>query len=163
MYKILGGDGKEYGPISADTLRQWITEGRANAQSQVLPEGGAAWVALGTLPEFAVTFAPTPPGFGATPSLAPTMNILALVGFCLSVVSITIGLCCCYGFPFNIAGIICSFLGLRQVRAQPERYTGRGLAIAGIIVGAVSIVVGLLLLTLGVALNWADLKKDFGK
>ena len=31
MYKILGGDGKEYGPVLADTLRQWVREGRANA------------------------------------------------------------------------------------------------------------------------------------
>jgi hypothetical protein len=63
MYKILGGDGKEYGPIAVDTLRQWIAEGRANAQTQVFPEGGASWVALGTLPEFAPSFAaPLTPG-----------------------------------------------------------------------------------------------------
>ena len=53
MYKILGGDGKEYGPISAATLRQWISEGRANAQTQVQAEGSTAWVALGQIPEFA--------------------------------------------------------------------------------------------------------------
>ena len=47
MYKILGGDGKEYGPISADTLRQWVSEGRANAQTQVQVEGGTGWTALG--------------------------------------------------------------------------------------------------------------------
>ena len=56
MYKILGGDGKEYGPISADTLRQWIAEGRANSQTQVQAEGTSAWVALGTVPEFAALF-----------------------------------------------------------------------------------------------------------
>ena len=53
MYKILGGDGKEYGPISADTLRQWVVEGRANAQTQVQPDGSTGWQALGSLPEFA--------------------------------------------------------------------------------------------------------------
>lgn len=56
MYKIFGGDGKEYGPITTETLRQWIAEGRANAETQVLPEGAPAWVALGTLPEFADAF-----------------------------------------------------------------------------------------------------------
>ena len=56
MYKILGGDGKEYGPISADVLRQWITEGRANAQSQVQVVGSNAWVSLGQVAEFAPLF-----------------------------------------------------------------------------------------------------------
>ena len=53
MYKITGGDGREYGPISIEQLRQWIAEGRANAQTQVLPEGATTWQPLGSLPEFA--------------------------------------------------------------------------------------------------------------
>ena len=28
MYKIIGADGKEYGPISAEQLRQWLNEDR---------------------------------------------------------------------------------------------------------------------------------------
>lgn len=53
MYKILGGDGKEYGPIPSDTLRQWIAQGRVNAQTQVLAEGAANWQPLCAIPEFA--------------------------------------------------------------------------------------------------------------
>lgn len=53
MYKILGGDGKQYGPIPADTLREWIQQGRANAETQVLAEGATSWQALGTIAEFA--------------------------------------------------------------------------------------------------------------
>jgi len=53
MYRIRGGDGKEYGPISGEVLRQWIEQGRANADSLVLAEGAANWQALGTVPEFA--------------------------------------------------------------------------------------------------------------
>src|SRR5690348_6662469 len=26
LYRIIGGDGKEYGPISSDQLRQWLAE-----------------------------------------------------------------------------------------------------------------------------------------
>ena len=33
MYRIIGGDGREYGPISLDQMRQWIAEGRVNAQT----------------------------------------------------------------------------------------------------------------------------------
>ena len=53
MYKIIGGDGKEYGPVNADDLRRWIAEGRLNGQSQVKPEGATDWVPLGALAEFA--------------------------------------------------------------------------------------------------------------
>lgn len=55
MYKIIGADGKEYGPITAEQLRQWIAEGRANPQTRVLPEGAANWTTVGQLPEFAAT------------------------------------------------------------------------------------------------------------
>ena len=53
MYRIIGGDQKEYGPVTADELRRWITEGRANAQTQVLAEGATEWKPLSACPEFA--------------------------------------------------------------------------------------------------------------
>jgi hypothetical protein len=67
MYKIIGGDQKEYGPVSAEQIRQWIAEGRANGQTLVLPQGATEWRPLSALPEFAVlvgTLAPSPPPFG---------------------------------------------------------------------------------------------------
>ena len=39
MFKILGSDGKEYGPVTDGQLRQWIAEGRAGGQTRVKPEG----------------------------------------------------------------------------------------------------------------------------
>ena len=52
MYRIIGADGKEYGPVSQDQVRQWIREGRANAQTRVRPEESADWVCLGDLSAF---------------------------------------------------------------------------------------------------------------
>ena len=52
MYKILGTDQKEYGPVSADVLRQWIADRRANAQTLIKPEGAADWKPLAEFPEF---------------------------------------------------------------------------------------------------------------
>lgn len=53
-YKIIGADGKEYGPITADVLKQWIADGRANAQTRVQLEGATEWRALAEFPELAV-------------------------------------------------------------------------------------------------------------
>ncbi|HTB63587.1 MAG TPA: DUF5362 family protein [Opitutales bacterium] len=52
-YFMLGGDGKEYGPVTAAQLRQWVAEGRANAQTQVRPSEGGPYAALGSVPALA--------------------------------------------------------------------------------------------------------------
>ena len=121
MYRILGADGREYGPISADQLRRWISEGRANAETQTRIEGEAAWKPLGQFAEFQFAFAPAapapfpPPQYGAT----RRTNVFAITGLVFGILSITGGLCC-YGLPFNILGLIFSIVGLAQIKANPE-------------------------------------------
>lgn len=60
MYKIIGADQKEYGPVSAEQLRQWIAEGRVNAQTLVHPEGETEWKPLSSFSEFADILRTTP-------------------------------------------------------------------------------------------------------
>src|SRR5436190_21091953 len=60
MYRIIGADEKEYGPITVDQLRQWIAEGRANAQTRVLPEGATEWTTVGQVPELAALLPSAP-------------------------------------------------------------------------------------------------------
>jgi hypothetical protein len=65
MYKIIGADGKEYGPVTAEQLKQWMAEGRANAQTRVLAEGAPEWQTLGEIAELAPAVAPAgQPGHG---------------------------------------------------------------------------------------------------
>ncbi len=75
MYKIIGGDQQEYGPVTAEQIRQWVAEGRANGQTLARAEGSAEWKPLSALPEFADVFRSMPPapplptaGFAAGPS-----------------------------------------------------------------------------------------------
>ena len=68
MYTIIGGDGKQYGPISTDELRKWISESRLNAQSLAKAESDAEFRPLETFPEFADAFGAPPPAMGAPPS-----------------------------------------------------------------------------------------------
>ena len=53
MYKIIGADQKEYGPITVEQLRYWIAEGRINASTQARAEGTTEWKPLGSFVEFA--------------------------------------------------------------------------------------------------------------
>lgn len=53
MYRIIGGDGREYGPVSAEQIRQWVRENRANADTRACVEGTNEWKPLRAFPEFA--------------------------------------------------------------------------------------------------------------
>ena len=53
MFKMIGGDGREYGPVSTDQLRDWIADNRANGQTLVQAEGSTEWQPLSSIPEFA--------------------------------------------------------------------------------------------------------------
>jgi GYF domain 2 len=68
MFKILGGDGKEYGPITVDQIKQWIGEGRANHATMAKAEGTIGWKPLAEYPEFAEALGVKPPELAATPT-----------------------------------------------------------------------------------------------
>ena len=159
MYKIIGADGREYGPATAGQLRQWMAEGRANAQTPTLAPGAPEWKPLGALPEFAGHFAPSiPPVIGplkpvtSTAGQLPKTNSFATAGLVFGILSAT-GFCCCCGCPFNILGLVFSLIGLSQINRHPELYEGRGLAIAGLILSVASLVLGFGLAFLNFALH----------
>ncbi len=77
MYKIIGADGQQYGPVSVDQMRQWLVENRLNAQTLVQPEGGQDWKPLGSYPEFAVGNNPPPPGMATPPTIGAISSTLA--------------------------------------------------------------------------------------
>jgi hypothetical protein len=72
-YIIIGGDGKEYGPIPAGEVRQWIAEARLNAQSLMKAESDAEFRPLGKFPEFA-------DAFGNVQSVPPIQPLNAVDG-----------------------------------------------------------------------------------
>ncbi|MBL9139214.1 MAG: DUF4339 domain-containing protein [Verrucomicrobiales bacterium] len=71
MYKIIGGDQKEYGPVPPELVAQWVRDNRANAQTLVQKEGGP-WVPLGSLPEFAGVLAEQ--ASPAAPATGPSIS-----------------------------------------------------------------------------------------
>jgi hypothetical protein len=76
MYTIIGGDGKEYGPVSAEQVRAWIAAGRANLETKAKAEGTDEWRQLADFPELA----PPPAQAAASvvlPGRAATLDVLA--------------------------------------------------------------------------------------
>ena len=137
MYRVLGADSKEYGPVNGEVLRQWITEGRANAQTRVKPEGAGDWQTLASVPEFEALFAlPTGavlPLFAApaetkTSGLAITSLVLGILGIC----GIT-----------ALVGLIMGIVALVKINRSGGRLSGQGLAIAGICVSGFMLLVSI--------------------
>jgi Domain of unknown function (DUF4190)/GYF domain 2 len=157
IYKIIGDDGKEYGPATAEQIRQWIAEGRVEKRTPIFADGAKDWNFVALLPEFANCFAApsTPPtiapprGTSAAGRMAKT-NSFALTGMICGILSLTL-CCCCGGFPFNVLGLIFSLLALSQINASPELHEGRGMAIAGLVLSILSLVFFITRLLLGAA------------
>ena len=135
MFKVLGADGKEYGPVSAEALRQWIAERRANSRTKVQPEGTAEWQLLGELSEFkdaltATAAASKPPPL-APPALSTSaakkkFSGLAIAAFVIALLApCTAGLAALAGLPLGI-------IALNKVARTRGELKGKGLAIAGI-------------------------------
>lgn len=156
MYQILGGDGKEYGPVTAETLRQWVNEGRAGGQSQVRPEGAAGWQALSSLPEFAPLFAAAPPGMTAASGgrpVAPAPNSgLAITALVLGITGFFCGITA-------LPGLILGLVAMRKIKASEGRLGGQGLALAGTIVSALSMIASVAVIAVYAALLFPAMAK----
>ena len=139
MYKILGTDQKEYGPVTADEVRLWIAQRRLHANTLVQAEGTIGWKPLSFFPEFSGTLAagapapfPTAPGIVFPEQRSNSMATAGRVMRCLALI-------CCGGCgPFSILGIVFSVIGLTQANRDPAQ-TGRGAAIAGLVIGIISV------------------------
>lgn len=79
MFTILGADGKEYGPVTAAKIHEWINGGRANLSTKAKRADEGVWKTLGEFAEFSAppaAAAPAPAAAGspftaATPAAAP--------------------------------------------------------------------------------------------
>jgi TM2 domain-containing membrane protein YozV len=140
MYRIIGADGNEYGPVTSEQVRQWITEGRANGQTNVRVEGSPDWQMLGRLPEFTGDLRSAPPPINvAMPKPAPP----ALVSSKASI-KIAAGIC----------GILLGWLGVHKFILG---YTGAGLimllvtiltcGIGSWVTGVIGLIEGIIYLT----------------
>jgi hypothetical protein len=65
-YTVMGGDGKQYGPVTAEQLRGWVSAGRVGADTQIWRSDQPSWVAAAALPELGI------PSVAATAIPSPT-------------------------------------------------------------------------------------------
>jgi Domain of unknown function (DUF4190)/GYF domain 2 len=122
-------------------VRDGLSAGRFAPTDIGWREGMATWQPLSQFPEFggnaALGVASIQSTAVATPVVAKT-EPLAIWSLVLSLV----GLFCC-GFIVGIGGVVCGHLALSKLQREPQ-LQGRGLAIAGLIIGYLAILFWLL-------------------
>lgn len=167
MYKIIGQDQRQYGPLTAEQLRAWITEGRVNGQTLVWKEGATNWAPLVSLAEFADVI--RPPITTARTTQSPSTNIFAIVGMISGILSMLSFGCCCCGvwsvfimsaaILLDILGIIFSSIALSQLKKDPAQQ-GKAMAVSGLVCSIVALILRILVLAIGITavlslLGWA--------
>ena len=151
-------DGKQLGPFSLEEINRQLAAGTLSLTDNAWYEGASGWAPLSTVPGVttgaASTAASTPAAAPSSTAPAPTMvasgpvvpttvvvaaptEPLAIWSLVLSLVGL-LGFCC--GGPIlGIAGVVCGHLGLSKINANPQ-LQGRGLAMAGLIIGYIAVV-----------------------
>ena len=127
MYKLIGADGRMYGPVTGEQLRQWGVEGRANAQTLVQPVGRLDWQPLAQFPELH-----TPPLPGVHPPqirVSPRTNGFAIASLALGAAGWA--LFCC-GPVIWITSLNFASVALSQIHHSAGAQTGSGLALTGL-------------------------------
>lgn len=143
MYKIIGADGKEYGPIPADVVRQRVAEGRADAQTRILAEGSTEWRPLAAFPEFAALPPGNPPPIPAgLPPGPPAQNQVNGPAIALIITAIL-------GILTQAGLMVWNIVGLPFMLAQQNGQFPPGFAMLsgtmGAVLGGFTILIGLVI------------------
>ena len=131
MFTILGADGKEYGPVAADLLKQWIQQGRVSLQTQARLEGGTDWKPLSSFP-----------GFGTAPGTPPLLT--SPVKDERASPKIAAGICGILLGPFGVHKFILGYTGAGMIMLLVTLLT---CFMASAITGIIGLIEGILYLT----------------
>jgi hypothetical protein len=160
MFKILGADGKEYGPTTAEQIKEWIRQGRANHETMAQAAGETGWKPLAQYADFADVFPPAqapapsapdaaaPVPAAAAPSAAPagpSPDLRAKAQQMVAGPAIGLLIMAALGILLQIVGIVMNLLGvtfpMQQQDLTPE--AARMMHLFTGVIGVVSGVIGI--------------------
>lgn len=144
MFNILGPDGKQDGPLSAETLRQWIGQRKVDARTPVQEQGSSEWKTLGDLPELADALSsrpPKPPPLpGAGPPRLPLPSSRRTSGLAIAAFALSLLTFCTLGLS-SLAGCVVGYLAVRQINRSQGQLRGKGLAVTGLVLSTLFLLI----------------------
>jgi hypothetical protein len=130
-YRVIGGDQKQYGPVSTEDLRRWIAQGRLDAQTKVQIEGSAEWKSLAEIPELEEALRNRVPPPPLAPSASSRTSALAVTSLVLGVLgAFTCGITALFGLVLGIIALV-------KISNSRGALRGGGIALAGVIVSGI--------------------------
>jgi len=129
-----GENGQHYGPVDENGIRQAIATGAVQPHTLVWREGMPNWLPLSQVPELAAPAAVYPQGAYGAPYGVPYIptNGLAIASMVCGIVSIFL---CWLAAAGAIPAVICGHMALARIKESPVPMGGRGMALAGLILG----------------------------
>ncbi len=145
-----GSSAGQHGPVDENELRAMIASGGVGPQTLVWREGMSDWVPLQSVPEFGLN-QPVPyqapyggAPYGGPPGYYPGAPIpnsgLAIASMVCGIAGY---LTCYFVGILGIPAVICGHMALNQINNSPVPVAGRGMAIAGLILGYLGILITL--------------------
>jgi len=148
-------EGRQHGPVPESDLVRLFAEGGLRRNDYVWAEGMRDWAAFdqvfndvvrqaeaaGSATQAGGAFSPTAAPSTAVPPprpavAGPRLNGLALGSFIVGIIGFG-----CMGGMGGIVAVILGHIALGQIRQAPGQYTGRGFAIAGLVLGYVQLAI----------------------
>jgi len=117
------------------------------------PQYGQQPPQYGQAPQYGQQPYGAPPPYGPGGPVGPS-NTQGLVGMILGILSIPLACCPYLGFVLGVAGGVLGFLGRKK--ADAGLATNRGMALAGLICGAIGVVLSIAILILSFAFRDFD-------
>jgi hypothetical protein len=71
--------------------------------------------------------------------MGPRANPMAIASMVLGILSIPSCCCAFIGTPLSIAAVVLGIVAMQKIKAEPQSWTGQGMAVAGIACGGVGI------------------------
>ena len=166
-YLVRDPQGNVYGPADAQMLRAWVAQGRIVAGMAIAAQETREWVPAAEHPAVADLLRGGGAGAVVprlvalqylaveTPRFGMNSNGPSVRAHPLGILSVVFGVVCllagciapvpilgwCIALPISgltaIAAVTLGSLAIWQIRANPPAYTGKGMAVAGVAMGAI--------------------------
>lgn len=138
-----GSSAGQSGPVEENELRALIASGGIGPETLVWRDGMKEWAPLHSVPELQAGGLVTPYQPPASPGYVPgyyqppaPINGLAIASMVCGIVGI---ITCYFAGLLGIPAVICGHMALSRINNSPVPVGGRGMAIAGLILGYVGI------------------------
>jgi hypothetical protein len=140
MQLYIHRNGEKTGPFPLEDVRSSLAAGSLQLTDLAWHEGASDWLPLASIPAVTGDHPPAISDAAIRPQEPPSVSGLAIVSMVMGIASFfTAGLTA-------IPAVIMGHIALREIKKEPARFSGHGIALTGVITGYLGIAFAILLI-----------------